>query len=167
MFDAGFDDQRKRKVTRPPHYPAAEEDGEVRNGDAMIAQDLLGEDLVVGHHKAGRIASGERPAHEPQIPQDVRDVQSFTAELLEEVEDDVGVPVEQRPAEGGELVDPSHVLDLVPQIAQRRDDVVLGLPGRNLLVAQLVDTGRKLHRLVAKHQHAQLHTATPWVWLCT
>lgn len=87
--------------------------------------------------------------------------------LLEEVEDDVRVPLLHRLPDGHQLVLHAEHPDLVPQLAKRLDDVVLGLPPVDLL--RRVPGQRVWRHQVRMHERkdAQLpHSATHRRWLC-
>ena len=137
----------------------ARQQHELRRRDAVVGEDLLRQRLVAREHHAARIAAGVGLPHQLEERDDVLVVGDDALELLEQVEDDVGLPVGDRAAQLGEVVAHAEHPDLVAHRAERRRDVVLRAPLVDLLLGVAVGVSAA-PGLVHQHQHAQLlHSA--------
>ena len=107
---------------------AAAEHGELRRGDAVELQQLLGQGLVAREQQPARVAAGVGLAHQLEEGHDVLVVGADAVEFLQQVEDDVRLPVGDGAAHLGEAVEDPQAAHLVAGLAQGGDDVVLGAP---------------------------------------
>ena len=101
----------------------------------MERQQLLAQRLVARQQQAARIAAGVGLAQQLEERHHVLIVGDDAVELLEQIEDDVGLPVGDRAAQLGQAVEHADAAHLVAGLAQRRDHVVLGAPLLDFLVA--------------------------------
>ena len=139
-----LDDERELQPRRHQDLAAAPEHGEFRHGDPVVRHQLLRQRLVARQQEPARVAPGVRHAQQLEIADDVLVEEVDVVERLEEVEDNRRLPLLHGEADRVELVLNAERLDLVPVLAQRRDDVELGLP----LGVHHVDAGE----VVGRHQ---------------
>ena len=96
---------------------------------------------------------------------DVLIVGHDAVELLEQVEDDVRLPLHDRAAQVHEVVVHAERHHLVAGFLEMRDDVVLGAPLIDFLLGDAAQRVRRHERRVHQHQGAQLlHSATRGSW---
>ena len=156
-----LDDQREREPARPPHGAAHAEDGELRHRDAVVGQQLLRDALVARQHQAARVAAGVGHAQQLEVADHVLVVDRHVVEVLQQVEDHVRLQLGRAAVRIAprSLPTPRHCTSW-PELAQRADDVELGLPFDVGDVDALHVVGRH-QLLVHQGQQAQLlHRAT-------
>ena len=124
-------------------------------GDAVEGEQLLAERLVARQQQAARVAAGVGLAHELEERHHVLVVGDDAVELLEQVEDDVGLPVGDRAAQLGEAVEHADAAHVVAEPAQRRGDVVLGAPLFDFLLAVSFQALRRHQARVHHDERAQ------------
>ncbi len=117
----------------------------------MIPQEFLGEYLVVGNLEASWVTPRERLVHELQVTQHVRNVNSLSPELLQEIESDVGLPIEECGPNRRQIIDTAEQCCLVLEPLESVDDVVFGLPRRNLFFRQSFHAAWKLDLLMSQN----------------
>jgi hypothetical protein len=118
----------------------------------MEGQQLLAQDLVPRQQQAARIAARIGSAHQLEEGDHVLIVGHDAIEFLEQIEDHLRLPLEQRAAQLGEGVEHAEDLHLVAGGAQRRDHVVLGAPLVDLLLGVAIE---RLGRHQARVHHDQ------------
>jgi hypothetical protein len=111
LFLEGFDEDGELEAARALDAAAAWEDGEVGDADAVIAEYFFGDALVFGEEEAGGTAAGEGYADEFEERGDVLIEPAVIAELVGEVEDDVGFETVEFIAEDVSIVEDGLVLD--------------------------------------------------------
>ena len=123
------------------HAFAARDDRELRHADAVVAENLLGDGLVLAERQAGRAAAGERHAVHFEERDDVLVEGAVVLELVGEVEDDVRLEALELLPQQVEVVEDGEVFDRVAEFGERGEDVGLGLPivGLQLGAEVLVD----------------------------
>ncbi len=151
----GLDDQRVAQGARHPHLAPDRKDAEVRGGNAVVAEDLLAERLVAREQDAEGIAAGEGHAQQLQVARHVGLVGPDVLELHQQVEDDLGLPALDQPADRLQVVGDAEHLHLVPHLAQRLRHGVLGLPRLDLLLAEPLRRVRWNQILVGQHDRSQ------------
>ncbi|MGA2126716.1 MAG: hypothetical protein ABSG76_11250 [Xanthobacteraceae bacterium] len=155
-----LDDEREAEARRAADLAAHREDGECRHRNSMVGQQLLGHVLAAGQHEAARVAPRIGNAQQLEIAGDVLVIGGLAVKLLEQVEDDVRLPAFDLVADRLELVLHAERTDVVPAATQRADDIVLGLPGVDVLLAVTFERIRGHQRRMHQHQDAQtLHSA--------
>ena len=106
-FDTdGFDQQRKAQFFRPHNRAAAREDGEGRNGNAVIGHDFFGQRLVAGQCHAAGIAAGVGLLDQLQIRDDVLVINGIAAEAFHEIED---IAPPDRVERAGRFIEQQHL----------------------------------------------------------
>ena len=120
---------------------AARDDHEVRHVDVMIAEDFFRDALVLAKDEPGRAAAGEGHALHFEKRNDVLVEPAVVLELVGQVENHVGREALQFLPEQIEIVEDGEMLRRVAELAERGQDVRLGLPilGLHLLAQVLVD----------------------------
>ena len=88
-----FTNSGKRSLRRHVEARAAAKHGELRGGDAVILQQLLGQRLVARQQQSARVAAGVGLAHQLEERHHVLIVGDDAVELLQQIEDDVRFPV--------------------------------------------------------------------------
>jgi hypothetical protein len=155
-----LDDEREGEALRPPDLALHREDGKGRHRNAVIGEKLLGDVLAPRQHEAARVAAGIGHAHQLKIAGDVLVVSGLAVELLEQVEDDIGLPAIDRIADRPKLRLHAQRLHLMSGCAERGEHVVFGLPDVDFLLAVAVRRGWGHQVRVHEHQNAQwLHRA--------
>ena len=142
------------------------DDREIRDRNPVIVQDGLREGLVARQHQAPRVAAGVRHAQQFQIRHHVVIEGAELVERLHHVEDDVGLELVDGAPHHPEIVANPDRMNIVPELMERRDHVVLGLPrhGHQVVAAHVL---RRDQVVVHEHQHAALlHSATRCRPLC-
>src|SRR6266566_2033635 len=156
-----LDDERQSQARRTPDLAPHREDGECRQRDAVIGQQLLGQILAARQHEPARIAAGIGNAQQLEIAGDVLVVDGLAVELLEQIEDDVRFPALDFVADRLELVLDAARPHLVAGLAQRAHDVILGLPPVDFLLAAALDRVRRNQVRMQEHQNEKpLHSAS-------
>ncbi|MNC89620.1 hypothetical protein D3C83_55850 [compost metagenome] len=95
-------------------------------------------------------------------------IEVLTSEkLLEQIEDDVGLPLLNDRADRTQFVGHAERLHFMSELAERRDHVVLGLPFVRLLFGEALQAVRRHQRRVHQHDDAQfaLHKANQFLRL--
>ena len=100
-----FTNSGNRSRRRNVDAHAAPEDGELRRRNAVIGQQLLAERLVAREQQAAWVAARVGLAHQLEKGDDVLVVRDDAVELLEQIEDDVRLPVGDRAAQIREAVE--------------------------------------------------------------
>src|SRR5262249_2445158 len=155
------DDQRQREALRAPDLAALGKYRKGRNRDPMVMHQGLRQVFAARQHQAARIAAGIGHAHQLEIARDVVVVDDLAAELLEQAERHVRLPVLDLVTDRLELVVHAQRPDLVAGGAQGADDVVLGLPDVDFLLGEPLARLRGYQVRVDEHQYAQtLHSAS-------
>ena len=113
VLDGRLHEQREAQLLGHVEARAAAEHGELRGGDAVVLQQLLGQGLVARQQQAARIAAGVGLAHQLEEGHHVLVVGDDAVELLEQVEDDVRLPVGDGAAQLGEAVEHPEAAHLV------------------------------------------------------
>jgi hypothetical protein len=126
--DQRLHDQWKRKLLRSKNRLAAPEHREIRQGHSVIHENLLRQRLVAGEQESPRIAPGVRNEEHLEIGDPILIVHRDVVEVLEQVEEHVGMKALQRSIEDREVASQSHDRDHVPHESKRFDDVELHLP---------------------------------------
>ena len=134
VLGGGLHEHGKAQALRRARLLAAREHHELRRRHAMIGQQLLRQHLVARQQHAARIAAGVGLMHQLQKRDDVLIVGDDAVELLQQVEDDVGLPVDDGAPQFRQAVAQAQRHDLVARGLQMRDDVVLGAPFVDLLL---------------------------------
>src|SRR5262249_25627320 len=93
VFADALDDEREAKARRAADLAADREDGEGRDGDAVVVHELLRQRLAAGQHEAARVAAGVGNPHQLEIAGDVLVVRGLAVKLLEKIEDSMRLPV--------------------------------------------------------------------------
>jgi hypothetical protein len=83
-------------------------------------------------------------------------IESEAVEFLEEVEGDVRLDFLESAADDSQIAVEAHGKDGVAHVPERDDDVILHLPGLDLLVLQSLDRLRRHEVLVAEDDDAKL-----------
>jgi hypothetical protein len=156
VLGQGLDDQRELQLGRPPHALALLEDREAWAADAVEAQDLLGERLVVGQQQAARVDAGVGHVAQLQEAHHMGVVEADALEVQQQVEGDVGFELLDRLAHAGQGVRHAQDVHLVTHGLQGASHVVLGLEGLDLLLGEALDGLRRDGVLVHQEQDAQL-----------
>src|ERR1700733_784316 len=102
ILDRRFDEQRKFQLAWHAQTRVAPAYREARCRNAMEREELLTQELVAREHEATRVAAGIGLAQQLEKGDDVLIVSDYPAELLEQIEDDVGLPVGDRGAQFGQ-----------------------------------------------------------------
>src|SRR5207245_6677636 len=103
-----------------------------------------------------RIAAGVGLAHQLEKGHHVLIVGDDAVEFLEQVEHDVRLPLGDRAAQLRQAVEHAEAAHVMLELAERRDDVVLGAPLLDFLFAVTFETLRRHQALVHHGQGAQL-----------
>src|SRR5262249_53252849 len=135
IFRRRLHEQWKAQLLRQSHACTARKHGELRRRDAMVGEQLLAEDLVARQQQAARVAAGVWLPQELEERHYVLVVRDDAVEFLQQVEDDLRLPLQDLGAQFREAVTHTERLDVMAGIAQVRDDVVLAAPLLDLLVA--------------------------------
>ena len=128
VLGGGLHEQRKAQALRRARRLAARKHHELRRRHAMIGEQLLREHLVARQQHAARIASGVGLVHQFQKRDDVLIVGDDPVELLQQVEDDVRLPLDDGAPQLRQVVAQPQRHDLVAGVLQVRDDIVFGAP---------------------------------------
>ena len=108
---------------------------EGRHRNPVVVDQRLGQVLAARQHQAARIAAGIGNAHQLEIAHDVLIVDDLALKLLEQAEHHIGFPAVDLFADRLELVVHAKRTNVMPGGTQRADDVVLGLPDIDFLLA--------------------------------
>ena len=119
ILDGRLHEQREAQLARHVEARAAAEHGELRRRDAVEGQQLLAQRLVARQQQAARVAAGVGLAHELEERHHVLVVGDDAVEFLQQVEDDVRLPVGDGAAQLGEAVEHAEAAHLVAALAQR------------------------------------------------
>jgi hypothetical protein len=95
----------------------------------VVGEHLLRQRLVAPEDEAARVAAGIGDAEQLQVGDHVLVVDRVAVELLEKVEGDVRPDLLDGVANLRQVADHAERQHLVAELAERREDVVLGLPG--------------------------------------
>ena len=98
----------------------------------MVAEQLLRERLVAREDQRARVATCVGNTQQFEVGDDVLVEYGLVLELLEEIEDDVGSPVLDRVSDRFQVFVDAELANLVPDFAQRFDDITLRLEVVNL-----------------------------------
>ena len=120
----------------------------------MESQQLLAERLVTRQQQAARVATRIGLAHQLEERDDVLIVGDDAVEFLQEIENDIRLPVGDCAAQLREAVQHSHATDVVPRFAQGRGDVVLSPPLFDFLFCMTFEIFRRHQTLVHDHERA-------------
>ena len=101
---------------------------EVGHRHAMVSEELLRQRLVARQNQAARIAAGVRQVQQLEVADDVLVEGGDARERLQQVEHDVRIERLHRGADAAQVVVHAAHAHLVPDLAQRLDDVELHLP---------------------------------------
>src|SRR5262249_45726709 len=137
-------------------------DGKLRHRDAMIGEELLGDALVARQHEAARVAAGVGDPEQLEVAHHVLVVDRDVVEVLEQVEHRMRLSLGDGVAHDAEVAAHAEALHLVPQVAERGDDVELRLPLRLRHVDVLRVVGRDEHLVHQREQAELLHSASRW-----
>ena len=119
---------RELESLRPRDALAARDDHEVRHVDAMIAEDLFRDALVLAQDEPGRAAAGERHALHLEKRNDVLIEPAVVLELVGQIENHIRREALQLLPEQIEIVEDGEMLGRVAELAERGEDVRLGFP---------------------------------------
>jgi hypothetical protein len=146
-------DQRKVEPLRALYSFSPRKDGEPRNGEMVVGNQLLGKSLVPGEHHSARPASGVRNLHQLEEADHVVIEFRASEELLEQIEDDVRLPFVDDGADRSEFVAHAQGNRFMAELAQRGDHVVLGLPFVRIALAVAFQRVRRDESRMHQHHH--------------
>ncbi len=159
VLDGGFHEQWKLQAPRHLQPLPPSEHVEQRCWNAVIGQQLFGQRLVARQQQAARIAAGVALPQQLEKRHDVLIVRDDTVEFLEQVEDDVGLPVGDGGAQLREAVQHADAVHVVTDLAQRRGHVVLSAPLLNFLFSTSFESFRRHQARVHHDERAHFfHT---------
>ncbi len=144
LFLHRLDEERELEPARPRDALAARDDDEVRGVNAVIAEDLFRDALVLAKDQPGRAATGKGDALHLEQGHDVLVEAAVVFKLIGKVKKDVGGEALQFLAEKVQVIEDGEMLRRVTEHPERLEHVRLGFPiGRRQLRRQiLVDRGR-------------------------
>ena len=155
VVSGGFHEQRIAQLARHLQALAATEHRELRGGDAMEGEHLLTQGLVARQQQAARIAAGIGLAQHFQEGDDMLVVADDTVEFLQQVEDDVRLPVGDGAAQFGKTVEHAQRAHFMPGLAQCLDHVVFSAPLVHRLGVMSFEAVRRHQARMQHYQYAQ------------
>ena len=123
-----LDEDGELQVFRPHAALAAGNDHEIRRVDAVVAEDFLGDALVLAERQARGAAAGERDAVHREKRHDVLVEGPVVPELVGQVEDHVRAEGLQLLPQEIEVVEDGQMLVGIAELAQGGEHAGLGLP---------------------------------------
>ncbi len=116
---------------------------------------MFGQRLVPRQQQSARVATGVSLPHELEIRDDVLVVRDDTVKFLQQIENDVGLPVADSAAQLREAVEDAEAMYVVAGFAQRGRHVVLSAPLFDLLVGPALEAFRWHQARVHYDERAQ------------
>jgi hypothetical protein len=149
--------------------PSEAEHGELRGGDAVEREQLLAERFVARQEQAPRVAARIRLAHQLEKGYHVLVIGDDAVELLEQIEDDIRLPVGNRAAQLRQTVEHADAAYVMAALAQRSGDVELRPPLLDLLFAVTFEAlrghqARVHHDERAQSPHKGRCGVSPWAY---
>jgi hypothetical protein len=124
----GFTNSGNASRDGPRRTPPARDDHELRHADAVVAENLLRDRFVLAEREPGRPAPGERAPAQLEERHDVLIEGTVVAELVREIEHEVGLIAVELLAQEIEVVEDREVVGLVAELLQGTEHVLLDLP---------------------------------------
>ncbi len=121
----------------------------------MVGQQLLGKRLVPRQQQSPRVASRVALPHELEKRHHVLIVSHDAIEFLEQIENDIGLPIGDGGAQLGQAVEHTDTAHIVTALAERGGHVVLGTPLFDFLVGSSLETLRWHQACVYYDERAQ------------
>ncbi len=157
-----FTKSGKAQLARHVDAGATLEDCELWCRNAMEREQLLAERLVTRKQEPAGIAARVGLTHQLEECNDVLVVRNDSVEFLEQVEDDVRLPLGNAAAHLGEAVEHAETAYVMAARAQRTRDVVFSTPLLDLFVAMAFERFRGHQARVHDDERAQFSHSRRW-----